>query len=288
MMTNKKILIATGVMLAAAIAVAFLLVFDNKAATVNGEKISKSELDDALSSQYGSTVLDTLISDEIIRQEMKKENIKVSDKEIAEEMEAYMDTFGGEDTFNEVLKNSGVDVSIIEKNIMTYLASKKILEPRIEITDEEIQTYFDENKDSFDKEEEVEASHILVDDEKTAKEVVKKIEQDEDFAELAKEYSTDTASKDNGGELGFFAKGDMVKEFEEKAFGMENGDISEPVKTEYGYHIIKVTDKQEPKKAELEEVKDEIKDILLESKLESEYSVWLNEKFEEYEIKTFL
>ncbi len=287
-MTNKKILIATGVMLAAAIAVAFLLVFDNKAATVNGEKISKSELDDALSSQYGSTVLDTLISDEIIRQEMKKENIKVSDKEIAEEMEAYMDTFGGEDTFNEVLKNSGVDVSIIEKNIMTYLASKKILEPRIEITDEEIQTYFDENKDSFDKEEEVEASHILVDDEKTAKEVVKKIEQDEDFAELAKEYSTDTASKDNGGELGFFAKGDMVKEFEEKAFGMENGDISEPVKTEYGYHIIKVTDKQEPKKAELEEVKDEIKDILLESKLESEYSVWLNEKFEEYEIKTFL
>lgn len=287
-MTNKKILIATGVLLAAAIAVAFLLVFDNKAATVNGEKISKSELDDALSSQYGSTVLDTLISDEIIRQEMKKENIKVSDKEIAEEMEAYMDTFGGEDTFNEVLKNSGVDVSIIEKNIMTYLASKKILEPRIEITDEEIQTYFDENKDSFDKEEEVEASHILVDDEKTAKEVVKKIEQDEDFAELAKEYSTDTASKDNGGELGFFAKGDMVKEFEEKAFGMENGDISEPVKTEYGYHIIKVTDKQEPKKAELEEVKDEIKDILLESKLESEYSVWLNEKFEEYEIKTFL
>lgn len=287
-MTNKKILIATGVMLAAAIAVAFLLVFDNKAATVNGEKISKSELDDALSSQYGSTVLDTLISDEIIRQEMKKENIKVSDKEIAEEMEAYMDTFGGEDTFNEVLKNSGVDVSIIEKNIMTYLASKKILEPEIEITDEEIQTYFDENKDSFDKEEEVEASHILVDDEKTAKEVVKKIEQDEDFAELAKEYSTDTATKDNGGELGFFAKGDMVKEFEEKAFGMENGDISEPVKTEYGYHIIKVTDKQEPKKAELEEVKDEIKDILLESKLESEYSVWLNEKFEEYEIKTFL
>lgn len=287
-MTNKKILIATGVLLAAAIAVAFLLVFDNKAATVNGEKISKSELDDALSSQYGSTVLDTLISDEIIRQEMKNENIKVSDKEIAEEMEAYMDTFGGEDTFNEVLKNSGVDVSIIEKNIMTYLASKKILEPRIEITDEEIQTYFDENKDSFDKEEEVEASHILVDDEKTAKEVVKKIEQDEDFAELAKEYSTDTASKDNGGELGFFAKGDMVKEFEEKAFGMENGDISEPVKTEYGYHIIKVTDKQEPKKAELEEVKDEIKDILLESKLESEYSVWLNEKFEEYEIKTFL
>ncbi|MFS0591300.1 parvulin-like peptidyl-prolyl isomerase [Cytobacillus horneckiae] len=287
-MTNKKILIATGVMLAAAIAVAFLLVFDNKAATVNGEKISKSELDDALSSQYGSTVLDTLISDEIIRQEMKKENIKVSDKEIAEEMEAYMDTFGGEDTFNEVLKNSGVDVSIIEKNIMTYLASKKILEPKIEITDEEIQTYFDENKDSFDKEEEVEASHILVDDEKTAKEVVKKIEQDEDFAELAKEYSTDTATKDNGGELGFFAKGDMVKEFEEKAFGMENGDISEPVKTEYGYHIIKVTDKQEPKKAELEEVKDEIKDILLESKLESEYSVWLNEKFEEYEIKTFL
>lgn len=287
-MTNKKILIATGVLLAAAIAVAFLLVFDNKAATVNGEKISKSELDDALSSQYGSTVLDTLISDEIIRQEMKKENIKVSDKEIAEEMEAYMDTFGGEDTFNEVLKNSGVDVSIIEKNIMTYLASKKILEPRIEITDEEIQTYFDENKDSFDKEEEVAASHILVDDEKTAKEVVKKIEQDEDFAELAKEYSTDTASKDNGGELGFFAKGDMVKEFEEKAFGMENGDISEPVKTEYGYHIIKVTDKQEPKKAELEEVKEEIKDILLESKLESEYSVWLNEKFEEYEIKTFL
>ena len=109
-----------------------------------------------------------------------------------------------------------------KENIIEYLSIRKIIEPRIEITDEEIKAYFEENKESFNKEEQVEASHILVEDEATAKEVAKKLADGEDFAALAKEFSTDTANATNGGELGYFGRGKMVAEFEEVAFSMKD------------------------------------------------------------------
>ncbi|MDQ0272871.1 peptidylprolyl isomerase [Cytobacillus purgationiresistens] len=287
-MINKKILGLSGVILAIAVAVALFFLLDNKVATVNGEKISKTDLNEALLSQYGATALDTLITDKIVLQEMKKEKVKISDDEIADEMVNYMDAYGGEDEFKEVIKDSGVEISTIEQNIMIYLGTKKLIEPRIDIKEEDIQSYFDENKASFAQAEEIEASHILLEDEDTAKEVLKKLKDDGDFAKLAKEYSTDTATNEKGGELGFFSKGEMAEEFEKTAFDMEIDEISDPVKTDYGYHIIKVTNKKEAAEAKLDDVKEEIKDTLLESKLETEYTVWLNEKFEEYEIKTFL
>ena len=134
-----------------------------------------------------------------------------------------------------------------KENIIEYLSIRKIIEPRIEITDEEIKAYFEENKESFNEEEQVEASHILVEDEATAKKVAKKLADGEDFAALAKEFSTDTMSAENGGELGFFPRGKMVAEFEEAAFSMKVDTISDPVKTEHGYHIIHVTDKKQQK-----------------------------------------
>ncbi len=128
----------------------------------------------------------------------------------------------------------------------------------------------------------------MVDDEKTAKEVKKKLDEGEDFAELAKEYSKDESNAESGGELGFFGKGKMVKEFEDKAFSMKVDEISDPVKTEHGYHIIKVTDKKDAKKAKLADHKEEIKDTLFEQKLQTEYQTWLNEKKEDYKIKKSL
>lgn len=239
-------------------------------------------------SQYGTSVLDTLISDQIVLQEMDKEKVTVTEEEVAEEMDAYMEQYGGEEAFKEVLDENGVSYDSIEHNIEIYLGSKKLITPGIEITDDEMETYFEENKESFSQAEEIEASHILVEDEDTAKEVKQKLDDGDDFSELAASYSTDDSNKDNGGELGYFGEGEMVEAFEEVAFAMEVDEVSDPVKTDYGYHIIKVTDHKEPKEANYEDAKEEIKEMLIESKLSTEYTEWLNEKYEEYEIKTYI
>ena len=151
-----------------------------------------------------------------------------------------------------------------------------------------MQTYFDENKDSFAQTKQVKASHILVEDEETAKEVQEKLDNGEDFAELAKEYSTDTASAESGGDLGFFGEGSMVAEFEEAAFSMKVDEISDPVKSDYGYHIIKVTDTKEAAEANFEKSKEEIKGILLDEKMTTEYPTWLEKKQKEYDVKNYL
>lgn len=286
---KNKLLIATGCMFVAAVIVAVVLYNSHsKAATVNGENISKDDLNEALMSQYGTSVLDTLISDQIVLQEMDKEKVTVTEEEVAEEMDAYMEQYGGEEAFKEVLDENGVSYDSIEHNIEIYLGSKKLITPGIEITDDEMETYFEENKESFSQAEEIEASHILVEDEDTAKEVKQKLDDGDDFSELAASYSTDDSNKDNGGELGYFGEGEMVEAFEEVAFSMEVDEVSDPVKTDYGYHIIKVTDHKEAKEANYEDAKEEIKEMLIESKLSTEYTEWLNEKYEEYEIKTYI
>ncbi|MEH7383565.1 peptidylprolyl isomerase [Bacillus sp. JJ1533] len=254
-------------------------------ASVNGVEIERDELHTSLEKFYGSQVLDTLITNKIIEQEAEKEKITVSDKEIDEEMQVLIDSYGGEDVFTNAIEASGVTRTEVEEDIKQFIQTKKLLEPRIDITDEELKTYFEENKDTFSQPEQVQASHILVDDESAAKEVATKLEDGADFAELAKEYSKDTANAESGGELGYFGKGEMVAEFEDAAFSMKVDEISDPVKTEYGYHIIKVTDKKEAKEANYEESKDIIYDVLFDQKIPEEYTAWLTEKTEEYKIE---
>ncbi|MBP2241943.1 foldase protein PrsA [Cytobacillus eiseniae] len=284
----KKLYWMIGMVLVIGLVMTATFMQGKNVASVNGEKISEDELHELLVSQYGSEVLETLITEKMIKQEMKKEKVEVSKAELEEEMNAYMESYGGEEAFQEILANNGVEMSTIEKNIENYVATKKLIEPRIKITDDELLAYFEENKDSYAQAEQIQASHILVEDEETAKEVRKKLEAGEDFGKLASEYSTDVSNSETGGDLGFFGRGEMVQTFEEAAFTLEIGEISAPVKTDYGYHIIKVVEKKEAKEAVYEEVKQEIKETLFDSKLETEYATWLDEKFEEYEIKNDL
>jgi parvulin-like peptidyl-prolyl isomerase len=119
-----------------------------------------------------------------------------------------------------------------------------------------MKNYYNENKEEVVQ---VEASHILVESEKEANEIIKELEGGADFAELAKEKSIDTASGESGGELGYFGKGEMTEAFEKAAFDMEVDSISEePVETEHGFHVIKVTGKKDS----YDELKDDIKQTL--------------------------
>jgi len=287
---NKKSLVAIAGMALIILFVVFGAVFSKKevVASVEGNPITQDELYDVMVKQYGTNTISYLIDNKIVEHEAEKEKITISDKEIDEEMQTYIDANGGEKQFHAALEQSGVTKADIKSEIVNYLKIVKLLESNINITDEEIKSYFEENKESYNEPEQVEASHILVDDESTANQVKEKLSAGEDFAELAKEYSTDTSNAENGGELGYFSKGEMAEEFEEAAFSMNKGDISEPVQTSYGFHIIKVTGKKAAKEAELKDYKDEIKQTLFDQKLQTEYSTWITEKREKLDIENTL
>jgi foldase protein PrsA len=286
---RKGIILITAILIVTAVILVGFSYFkkDDTAAKVNGEVISKTELNSLLNDQYGAQVLDSLISEKLVLQEAKKKKITVSESELKKELKTLQDSYGGETAFQSAMKSSGVSTDRVNKDLKTYVLTRKILEPRIKITDAEMKTYFDENKATFAQDEQVKASHILVADEKTANEVKDKLAKGEDFAKLAKEYSTDTGTKDNGGDLGFFKKGDMVPEFETAAFSLGVNEISEPIKTDYGYHIIKVVDKKASTDAKYEDHKAEVKEAIMSEKIQTEYTTWLAEAKKDAKIKKY-
>ncbi len=139
----------------------------------------------------------------------------------------------------------------------TQIAQQLFVENKIKskVTDALIAAEYEKMKKELAGKEEVKASHILVEKEEIAKEVKSKLNKGAKFADLAKEYSSDEGSKANGGELGYFTKGQLVPEFENKAFSMAKGQISDPVKSQFGWHVIKVEDKRPMKVPTLEEAK---------------------------------
>lgn len=155
------------------------------------------------------------------------------------------------------------------KNLLKGYAFSKLV-AGIDAEEEEMKEFFQENKNAFSQPETLKASHILVEDEDKAKEVIQELDNGLSFEEAATNYSS-CPSKEAGGTLGEFGRGQMVPEFEDAAFNMEVGTISEPVKTQFGYHIIRVDAKNEAEEPAFEDVKEQVQQQVLARKQEAKY-----------------
>jgi len=185
-------------------------------------------------------------------------------------LDARRNLYEGEAAFREELNK-------LKENLLISYAGEKAI-ASVSVTDAELKAYYDENRESLGGGETVNASHILVDTEEKAREIYAKISAGEiTFEDAAKEYSS-CPSKENGGNLGNFGHGQMVREFDEAAFKMEVGEITcEPVKTQFGYHLIKLNAKNEAKEVPFEEVADNLRQMLLNEKRRKAYESKINQ-----------
>ncbi|OCS82468.1 peptidylprolyl isomerase [Caryophanon tenue] len=257
-------------------------------ATVGDTEIKYTELADQLIGLYGNDTLESMITSEIVKQEAEKADVKVAEEDIDTEFTNYVEYYGGEEQFASMLQMYGMTEDDIRKDIETSLLTEEVIASTIEVTDEELQTYFEENKANYSTEQQVAAKHILVETEDAAKKALERLNAGEEWDALAAELSTDTSNKDKGGDLGFFGAGTMVEAFETVAFAQEVGTISEPVQTDYGFHIINVYDKKEASEATFEDVKDKVKDDYVYAKVSEQFPTWMEDKKEEYKVENSL
>ncbi len=153
----------------------------------------------------------------------------------------------------------------VKKRVIVEAFIKKKLETDVKISDDEMKKFYEQNKEKFKTPEQVRASHILVKSEADANNILAQLKKGASFEDLAKKYSTDaTAAK--GGDLGWFSKGSMVPDFEKAVFSLKEGELSNVVKTPYGFHIIKLTGKRAAGIRSFDEVKDQIKAAIMPSK----------------------
>ena len=200
----------------------------------------------------------TALLEQVVINKVLEEKYEVTDEEVDEEYEYYEEMYG--DSFADLLTQNGYTEESFRNSLYFQLLQDKASED-VDITDEEVEKYYEQGK------YELNARHILVDTEEEANEVLEKLNAGEDFAKLATEYSTDSSTAENGGELDWFTVGEMTSEFNDAAYALEVDEISEPVESDYGYHIIQLTDKKEVEDyASLEDQKDDITQKLKEQK----------------------
>jgi peptidyl-prolyl cis-trans isomerase C len=272
---------------------------DEIAASVNGKVIKRAELEREilnLTHRYStqmqnstipddieSEALDNLITKELLYEASRKAQIKVEDSEVDKNLQQEISKFPNKEAFDSVLKRENITEDELKSAIRYGIAIQTYVEDmyvsKTSVLDEELKTYYDSNPALFKHPEMVKASHILIkldpqadeaqkiEARKKIDDIAKKLTAGEDFAELAKNYS-ECPSSANGGDLGSFRRGQMVQAFEDAAFSMNPGEISPVVETHFGFHIIKVSEKQPEGTFPFEEVKPQIQQVLTREKVQ--------------------
>ena len=258
-----------------------------EAAIVNGEVITIQEYEETLEvyksmykNQYGDTALETeiepgvtllqylrenilenLIFERIIYQEALKNNLTVSDTELDELMVEYKAFFEDDQAYTDFLTSNNMQEEFLKNSLKTDEVIQRYVDfymENLEISDEDLLKYYEDNVDQFVS---VKARHILVNSMEEAEDILEQINEGADFSDLAMAFSTDTTSAVNGGDLGFFYKGQMVPTFEAAAFSLEIGEVSEIIPSDFGFHIIKVDDRSEGFEDKRELVLSEYKNV---------------------------
>lgn len=225
-------------------------------------------------------IINQLIIQELLLQAAVESNITADEAVVNQRLEAAKTQQPDvePERLKQLIQNDFIIQTLIQQEVIAKMT----------VSDEEAQGFYEERKDQFNEPEQVQASHIiiLVKPEATQEEkdvarkkiedILAQVKAGEDFAELAKEQS-EGPSKDRGGDLGFFTRDKMVKPFADAAFALNEGEISDIVETQYGYHIIKVTGKKPQRQTPFDEVKEQIKQSLLQQKTNTEMSNWIAE-----------
>ncbi len=271
------------------------------AATVNGKPIPMSvynaqvdrllhqfsmagkKLDDKQTSTLKKRVLDSLIAREVLKQEAAKRGIKADQAMVNSQMETLKkSTTPG--NFAASLKQMNMTEATFRDYLSSEFTIKKLIESdlasKAAVSPQEVKAFYDGNPQLFKTPEMVRASHILIKVDKNAsakqkaaalakiKAIRKRILKGEDFAKIAKEVSDDTGTKANGGDLNFFARGQMVPSFEKAAFSLKVGQLSDVITTRFGYHLIKVTAKKPAGTVPFDKIKDRIEQHLKAQKMQ--------------------
>jgi len=292
-----------------------------KIAEVNGVAISKKDFDKQMQhvqarlAQRGKTlegaeleamkknVVSTLIDRELLYQASQKDGIKISKKAIDEKINELKKRFGKAEDFSQILKKADITEAQLRTQLKQQMAVQKLVEKKIsksiKISDKEARAFYDSKPEFFKKPEQVRASHILVKVDANAKEkdvkaarkkiegIQKRLKKGEDFAKLAKETSQCPSSA-KGGDLGFFKHGQMVKPFEDAAFSMKTGQVSDIIRTRFGFHIIKVTGKKPATTVAFAKAEGKIKNYLKQKKVQDGVKKLVASLKKEAKIEKFL
>ncbi|HOB23178.1 MAG TPA: peptidyl-prolyl cis-trans isomerase [Bacillota bacterium] len=238
---------------------------------VNGEPITAFKFYAEMEKQVGAQILQNMIIESLIMQEVERLKLSITDADIAQQLEMLRMQFPNEQSFQYALM--GMSQENLYAQLKIQAALWKLGTRNVKVTEEEMKQYYEENKDDYKEPETVRARHILVKTEEEAKKIIEALDAGEDFAELAKAHGLD-GTKDRGGDLGYFSYEEMVPEFSAAAFALEVGQYTkEPVQTQFGYHVIKLEERNEEKQYTLEEVKDSVQLAILSEKAASSQEI---------------
>lgn len=260
-------------------------------------------LNESQSGDIKKRVLETLINRELLYQESQHKGIKIEDTKVNGQLDTVKKRFPSDDEYQAALTKMKITEAELKSQIREGMAIQQFVDnylaQDIAVSDAETIDFYEKNPEMFKQPEQIKASHILVKvdteaDEATKgqankkiKEIQKKLETGQDFASLAAEFS-EGPSNVNGGDLGYFSRGQMVKPFEDAAFKLKSGEVSDIVETRFGYHLIKVVDKKPESVISYDTVKDKITQYIEQGKKGNAVKADIEKLRQKADIKRFM